>query len=808
MAKNLLCCFLVFFWSFTMVFSQKRPVGKTYFISGNVTRAGSDEALAGANVQVELMGIGTKASKLGYFLLKLPAGQYIVRVSSAGMETKNFAIEVKGDMSLNVELTEKNTVLEEVDVKTQAPEKNIKNAQMGVSLLNIKVAKKLPTLLGEVDVIRNVLLLPGVTTVGEGATGFNVRGGSIDQNLVLMENAPIFNSSHLLGLFSVFNPDAVSDLALFKGGIPAQYGGRAASVLDIKLKDPSRDRIYVQGGIGLVASRLSIDGPIIKDKIGFLVAARGSFSDYLFSLIPNESIKQIEANFYDLTAKMDYQLSKNDRIVLTAYRGRDVFKLPSDSLAGIEINAGSSRFEWVSQNATLRWSHVFSKQFSLNLIGVASNYIANIIGVVPANAFSLDSDLLFQNLKIDAGYYPEKHKIDFGYSGVAYTLKPGSLLPTSTISNVNQRILPTEKSLEYSLYVNDDFEISKKISLLYGVRYTLFLNKGATTVYQYKNGVSRDSTYITGSKTYGEGETVQSYSGFEPRVSLRLSTSENSSLKFSYNRMRQYIQLVSNTTAALPTARWKISDEYLHPQTADQISMGYFKNFVNNAVEASVEVYYKNIQDVTDYKDGANLLIERYPEAYLLQGTGRAYGIEWQLKKNSGKFTGWLSYTFSRAEQLINGDFAEEKINGGKYYPTNYDKPHQVNLVMLYQKNKRVSYSANFTFSSGRAITYPDGKYYIGGIYIPNFTNRNQDRIPDYHRLDIAMTIDPDPDKKARFRGSWTFSIYNLYARQNAYSVFFKSNNNNTAQFYNSADTYKLSVFGTIFPAITYNFKF
>jgi ferric enterobactin receptor len=803
----LLLLFLYVGLSFDSQAQKSLNNAKTYFVTGKVTKKNTAEPIAGVSVVVEALKRGTTTSALGYFLLKLPAGKHTLRVSSTGFisQTTPFEITDKG-LDLSLTLEEKVTELEEVSVNSQTPQQQLKTLTMGVTQLSMKTLKKLPAFLGETDIIRNVLMLPGISTVGEGATGFNVRGGNIDQNLVLMDDAPVFNTSHFFGLFSVFNPDVVKDFSLYRGGVPAQFGGRASSVLDIRLKEPFKDRFYVQGGVGPVASRLAIDGPIIKDKLGIYVAGRASYAGYLLDISPNPSVQSTEAGFYDLTAKLQYQSGLKDRVSLTFYRGFDLFKLPSDSLSRVEINAGSSRFEWITQNLSARWNHNFSEKLFLNIVGVHSTYESNMIGTNPSNEFDLLQKLTYQQLRADLGFYTEKHKFDAGLSAVRYQIRPGDFVPNNEQSNVNTRLLPEERSLELAAYLTDEWTLTPKLALQVGLRFTHFINQGPGTVYTYRSGVARDSTTITGQRNVGSGEAIQTYNALEPRLALRWAINNEQSVKVSYNRMVQFLQQIANTTAALPTARWKLADTYLQPTVADQWSLGYFHNFGN--FETSIEGYYKRLDQVPDFRDGANLLLERYPEAYVLQGVGRSYGVELQVKKNIGKLTGWLAYTFSRSEQQINGAFPEDRINQGKFYPTNFDKPHQINLVGVYQLNKRVSFSANFTYSTGRPFTFPDDKFYVGRTFIGYFSGRNQARIPDYHRLDISVTIDPDYDKKKRLRGSWIFAFYNVYARRNAYSVFFRSNNPSIVQFYNTVGVYRLSVLGTIFPSITYNFKF
>jgi ferric enterobactin receptor len=780
---------------------------QTFIVSGTVKNEKTKEALAGATVNFPEINKTVGTNGYGTFTIKVPAGTYNIKVSHSGFNKAIFPLIVKKSVEVNFELEEEIKLLDEVEVTTQALDKNISDVKMGVTKLSIKALKKLPAFMGEVDVIRSIMLLPGVSTVGEGATGFNVRGGNIDQNLVLMDDAPVFNSSHLMGLFSVFNPDVVKDLSLYRGGVPAQFGGRASSILDIKLKDADATKFSVQGGIGLVASRLMVEAPIVKDKIGFFIAARGSFSDFLFKYGPNKGIRDTKANFYDITSKIDAKLSSKGKLFFTAYRGKDVFKLASDSLSVSEINASSTIFDWQTTSGTLRYNHLFNNNFSGNFSAISSLYEANIINPEGSNAFKLNSGVLYNSLKTDFFLQKGKNKIDFGAVAIKYTISPGTLNPTAETPEINGVYLKKENGLELAGFINDEIAITDKITFMAGVRYSQFYAKGPAEVAEYKNGQPTDTLLITGYKSFGSGSNLASYGGIEPRLALRVGIGKNIAIKLGYNRMRQYIQMISNTTAALPTARWKISDSFVKPQIADQLSIGFFKNFNENAFELSSEVYYKTINNITDFKDGANLLLIKNPETAILQGTARAYGIELMLKKNTGIFTGWASYTYSQIGLTINRD-STQTINGGNEYPANFNKPNSLNIVSSIQLTKRQNVSVNYTFSEGRPITYPVDKYFVGGIYVPNYIDRNQNKIPNYSRVDFAYTIEPNVESKKRWKSSWVFTVYNLLSKRNAYSIFFKTKNSNIVQFYNRANTYRLSVFGSAIPSITYNFKF
>jgi ferric enterobactin receptor len=791
----------------TTIFCQKKET-ELIAISGKVVDETTKELLVGANVLFSEINKTVITNNLGAFQIKVPKGNYNVKVSYSGFKKTTFPLQVTiANEVFILEMPEEYKELREVEVTSQATDNNISDVKIGLTKLNIKTLKKLPAFMGEVDVIRSIMLLPGVSTVGEGATGFNVRGGSIDQNLVLMDEAPVFNSSHLMGLFSVFNPDAVKELSLYRGGVPAQYGGRASSVLDIKLKDANAQKFSVQGGIGVVASRLIVEAPIIKDKLSFFVAGRASFTDFLFKLSPKKNINDTKASFYDITTKIEAKIGAKGRLSFTGYQGKDIFKLASDSLAVSEINSSSTIFDWQTTNGTLKYSHYFNKTFSANVSAVTSLYQANIVNPEGTNSFILNSGVNYNSIKTDFLLEIPKNKIDFGASVVKYTISPGTLEPTAPEPDLNGVFLQKENGTELAGYINDEIEFGKNITLTAGLRYSLFNNFGPADIAQYQGGIPVDTLLITGYRNYKKGEKIANYGGLEPRIALRVGLNKSTSLKLSYNKMRQYIQMISNTTAALPTARWKLSDSYVKPQIADQVSLGLFKNFKDNAYEFSGEVYYKLIDNITDFKDGANLLLQKTPETSILQGKGEAYGLEIMLKKSTGAFTGWASYTYSQILLSINGD-SSETINNGLKYPANYNKPHSLNIVTSYQIDKRNNISLNYTFSQGRPITYPVDKYFIGGVYVPNYINRNQDKIPNYSRVDFAYTIEANEQSNKKWKSSWVFNVYNLLARRNAYSIFFRTKNNNVVQFYNRANTYKLSVFGSIIPSLTYNFKF
>lgn len=783
--------------------AQTPTARPTYALSGYVRDTKTGQPIPGANVFLRETRRGTTTDKDGFFVLSVTEGTYSVSLSHIGWTTKNQSVTVDKVTLLNVTLDDDTRYLSEVVVTSESPDRNVKKVELGVSTLTIKSIRRIPAFMGEVDVVRSLLLLPGVTTVGEGATGINVRGGSIDQNLMLLDDAPVFNSSHLLGFFSVYNPDVVRDATLHRGGIAASYGGRASSILDVKIREPEAEKWVASGGIGLVSSRFGVEGPLINKKFFVLAAARVSFNDFLFKLGP-ASLQGTKANFYDVTTKLKYLFNEHHSLSFTGYVSKDVFKLPSDSLSSVEVNASSTQFNYRSLAGTLRWNYFISERFNLATSAIWSDYQVVTSAPDPANAFRLTADVQQHQLKSDLSIHTaEAHRVQTGLSLIDYYVQPNELVPGPT-SNVLPVTLATERGYELAAYVQDEWVLNPKLAIQGGLRYSAFMNRGTAEVRTYAQGAERTANNVTSTQRYGAGAIYNPVGGLEPRLSLRYTVSESQSIKIGYNRMRQYIQLVTNTTAALPTSRWLLANPYIKPQISDQVSVGYFQNTTDNAIEVSAEVYYKTLQNAIDYKDGAQLQLNQTPETDLLQGRGRAYGLETMLRKNKGLWTGWLSYTFSRTFLTLNSPLADERVNGGTAYPANYDKPHNLNAMVVYRPSLRFSMSFNFTYSTGRPTTQPYARVHINGIYIPVYVNRNQERIPDYHRLDFAMNFEPDPQKarKSRFQSNWVFAIYNVYGHKNAYSVFYRLN---PAA---NSDAYKLSIFGTVFPSLTYNFKF
>jgi hypothetical protein len=800
-----LALFLFLFFGFSKVQAQQRPSSpeskSTFSATGYVKDAKTGKPIQGVNIVVLNVSKGYVTAKDGFYVVQLPPGNYILRFSHVGYRTKQDTISLQKTLFREVTMEDDSKDLEEVTVTSESPDRNVKKIEIGVSQLTIRSIRRIPPLLGEVDVIRSLLLLPGVTTVGEGAPGFNVRGGSTDQNLILFDDAPVFNSSHLMGFFSVFNPDVVRDVTLNRGGVAAAYGGRASSVLDVKIKEPDAEKWGVNGGIGLISSRLGVEGPIIKNKLSFLAAARASFNDFLFKLAPPK-LTGTKANFYDLTSKLKYQPNEQHTITLTGYLSTDIFKLASDSLSGQEINASSTEFNYQTLNGVLRWNYFMSKQLNLATSVIFSRYQANLSAPDSANAFRLESGVWHRQIRSDLTYTPnETHQWQVGISAIDYLVQPNTRTP-GPLSNVLPVDIARERAYELAAYVQDEWKLNSNVALIAGLRYSALLNRGPATVRTYQENGPRQDENVTSTQTYGAGKIYHSTGGLEPRLAVRWSVGEGKSIKAGYSRLRQYIQQVTNTTAALPTSRWHLSDTYTKPVIADQWSLGYFRNTADNALELSGEVYYKTLTNAIDYRDGAELQLAQAVETQIVQGSGRAYGFEGLLRKNKGRWTGFMSYTFARTFLTMDSPYAAERVNNGNPYPANYDKPHTLNILATHRPTTWFSMSLNFTYSTGRPTTQPAAIARIGGVQVPIYLNRNQQRVPDYHRLDFSMTFEQNPEKKKRNQSSWVFAIYNVYAHKNAYSIFYKLSPASTA------DAYKLSIFGTMFPSLTYNFKF
>ncbi|MDR5589748.1 TonB-dependent receptor [Christiangramia sp. SM2212] len=776
---------------------QTQTYGQELFtLNGTISDASSNETLIGVNVIFPEANTGVVTNTYGYYSIKLPEGEYKVQISYLGYQPIQQTINLSEDRKINFELQEASENLEEVLITSDIEGLNIRKPEMSVNKLSISTIQSLPVVFGEVDVVKSLLLLPGVSNAGEGSSGFNVRGGAVDQNLILLDEATIFNSSHLFGLFSVFNPDAIKDLKLYKGGIPAEYGGRVSSVLDIYQRDGNSKEFKMQGGIGAISSRLLAEGPIVKDKGSFLIGGRSSYAHLFLKLTDNEN----SAYFYDLNTKLSYKLDDSNKLLLSGYFGRDVFNI-------------SQNFENTYGNAVLnlRWNHVFSDDIFTNLSAIYSDYYyglnLNFVG------FNWDSGIKNLNLKYDFNHYiNDDFQLKYGIQNTYYEFNPGEIEPIDETSGINYYKLINKYAFENAVYISAEHRLSDKFSAEYGLRLSNFFRLGQDEINSYAN--NQPVAYDPERGIYSEGEILDSYSvsrnksikaynNFEPRAAVSYMINDSQSLKASYNRMAQYLHLISNTSSPTPLDVWAPSGQYIKPQILDQFAIGYFRNMSDREYSLEVEGFYKQIDNRIDYIDGANLIANDAIERVVLNGESRAYGMEVLLRKNEGRLTGWLSYTLSKSEQRTPGRSAiEPGINNSDWYNSNYDKTHDLSITSSYELNDKWQFNANFIFQTGLATTFPNAQYEYQGITVPVYGERNGDRLPEYHRLDLSATLTPKKNKNRDFQSSWNFGIYNVYNRQNAYSISFRENSDT-----NQNEAVRLSLFGII-PSITYNFKF
>ena len=768
---------------------------ENFTISGYITDYESGETLIGATALVKELGNGAVSIEYGFYSISVPEGSYTLEFSYIGFDNIIKSVSLSANYKLDIELGEMKNELAEVVVTAKEEDSNVREVSMSVNKLDITTIKSMPTLLGEVEIIRSLQLLPGVNSVGEGATGFNVRGGSIDQNLILLDEAPVYNSSHLFGFFSVFNPDAVKDVKLYKGGIPSRYGGRLSSILDVRMKEGNKKKLNINGGVGFIFSRLSVEAPIIKDKSSLIVAARRSYIDVLAKPFLSESLNGSELNFYDLTLKTNYDINDKNRLFISGYFGRDNF--------GFGDQAG---FNWGNKTGTIRWNHLFSERLFSNLTFYFSDYDYQIkFGNDSQNKFDWNASIQNIGVKPEFSFFLKPgNLLKFGGQSILYTFDPGNAVGVSE-GEERDFSLPQKYAMENAVYVENEIDITTTIKANYGLRLSSFTYLGKGTAYEYTDGIPGERRYATSATEYDDWESIKTYYNFEPRLSLQMQLSSNNSIKASYNRTTQYIHLVSNTTAATPVDVWTPSTNNIRPSTADQVAFGYFQNLNDNTYELSAEVYYKTMNNLVDYIDGADLLLNQFIEGDLIEGEGRAYGIELMAKKTKGKFNGWLSYTLARTERQTPG------INGGEWYASRFDQLHNLSLTGFYEINDRWTTSANFAFNTGSPTTFPTTRYTIQGFVVPHNANevRNNVRLPNYHRLDLSITRKGKIKEGKRWTGDWVFSVYNVYNRKNAFSIFFAQEDGRIPIGSSvNTDAYRLSVIGNFIPSVSYNFKF
>ncbi|GAA4840294.1 TonB-dependent receptor [Algivirga pacifica] len=767
-------------------------------VSGYVMDASNGEALIGVTVLVKELNAGGVTNPYGFYSITVPEGEYTLIYRYLGYETIQKSVDLtEQNQRFDIRISEATEQLEEVIVTGERADVNVSQVAMSVEKLGIETITKMPALLGEVDVVKSIQLLPGVSTVGEGASGFNVRGGGVDQNLVLLDESPVFNSSHLFGLFSVFNPDAIKDVKLIKGGIPAQYGGRLSSLLDVRMKEGNSQKFSAQGGVGAIFSRLTLEAPIIKDKLSFIVAGRRSYIDVLAKPFLSDDLSNSVFNFYDLTSKVNWNINDKNKVFLSAYLGRDRFE--AADLFGSN---------WGNRTLSLRWNHLASEKMFINTTAYYSNYDYRLeVGNPEEDAFDWKANIQTYSVKPEMTYYLNANNtMTIGARATLYEFAPGETAAIVAGQQLPPFGMPLMYGLESGVFVGNEQKVTDALSLQYGLRLSSFTYMGEATTLEYADaeepGTRRQP--IEGSEVvYDKWEPITTYSNLEPRFSVKYQFNELSSIKASYNRMAQYIHLISNTTASSPLDIWYPSTNNVRPELADQVALGYFRNFKDNMYEASVEVYYKDMRQLVDFVVGADLLLNTYLEGDLMEGIGRAYGTEWYLKKTRGKFNGWISYTLSRSERKTMG------INNDEWYAARFDQTHNLSLVAIYELSKKWNVSSNFTLISGTPASFPSSTYEIQG-YSPahNPSNmRNNYRIPAYHRLDLSITY--DPESKRRWDGEWVLSIYNVYNRRNPFSIYFQPNADRRPEnVVTDNQAVQLSIIGSIVPSISYNFKF
>ena len=781
MKQALLIFFFLCFIS--KVFSE------TVTISGYIKDAENGEGLIGATCYIPEIQNGTVSNQYGFYSITLPDGAHKISFSFIGYETQTINLTISEDTVLDVLLNEKTAQLEDVVVTAEKKDRNVESVEMSMEKLPVKMVKMLPSFMGEVDVLKTITLLPGIQNGGEGSSGLYVRGGGPDENLLILDEAPVYNASHLMGFFSVFNSDAIKDIQVYKGGIPAEYGGKASSVIDITMKDGNSKEFSGEAGIGNISSRLTLEGPIIKDKWSFILSGRRTYADVVGRLIGIEELKGNKLYFYDLNLKTNIQFSHKDRLFISAYTGDDNFKL------------GESIFmRWGNITGTARWNHVYGGKLFSNTSVIYSKYDYNL--GVPGNSadqFDWNSQVNDFNFKEDFSWFLNAdNQIKFGVNLIKHHFEPGNI-DANDGSFFHPLKLTNYNAIDGSVYASNEQKFGSYLTLKYGLRLSVFQQIGQGKVREYMNPESPNSDEVIDEKSYKKGEIIgKPYINFEPRLSMKLSVDETSSVKVSYNRMAQNLHLISNTNSPTPLDIWLPTSKYIKPLISNQVAAGYFRNFKQNTVETSVEVYYKDMQNVLDYKDGAELFLNEDLETELLNGSGYSYGLEFLAKKQEGRITGWLSYTLSKSMRKIPG------INNGEAYPSTYDRTHDLSLVMNYEINERLSLSANWVFSTGNPVTYPVSKYDVQGNTLFYYSKRNGNRIPDYHRLDLSANFNSKKNEHRKVKRTWNVSLYNVYARRNAYSIYFRQNEDNPSVI----EATRLSIIGTIIPSVTYNITF
>jgi hypothetical protein len=769
-------------------------------ISGKIIDFKTGKPLDGARITIDKLNIHIITKKDGNYNFTIPVGEYDLKLNYVGFEEDNRIIKVSGNGIVDFEMAENTIKLKELLVTDRVVDLNLIRTQMSTIKLNNKIIKELPMFLGEKDIIKSVTLLPGVQSTGEFGTGFFVRGGSADQNLILVEDVPLFNSSHMFGLSSAINSDGVSNVTLLKAGIPSKYGERVSSVLDIRLGN-NVEKVAVKGGLGLLNSRLNLEIPLFNNRINVLIGARSSYSNWLLHTMPDADLKKSSASFYDINTLIKFKINEKNDLSLFGYFSNDEFSFSKNS-----------PYHYDNLLASAKYSHIYNEKLNSTLSLGKSRYrndINQLDSLKPKDAYKINSSINYYDAKLNFTWIPaDKHLFDFGINSILYQLQPGILSPLGSLSNVLTQKTLQEKALESAIYISDNINFSPKMSAEIGLRWTQYAYLGPNNVLIFKNNAPRTSVNIIDTLSYNNNKVIKWFSSLEPRISFRYSLDNFSSLKLSYNRISQFINLISNTAVMSPTDVYKLSSPNVKPLICNQYAIGYFRNFDENTYETSVELYYKKLKNIVEYRDGAKILLNNTLETDLLNASGYNYGIEFYLKKNTGRLTGWTSYTYSRSMRQTSSIYTEDKINGNRYYPSTFDKPHNLVINATMHLTRRWRLAGTFNYSTGKPITLPELKYDFGGRQYVYYSDRNKYRLPDYHRLDIAITYDETLKLKQFWKGSWTFSIINLYGQKNPYSVFYKSTSQLESQFYQKFNLYKMYIIERPIPTFTYNFTF
>ncbi len=762
-----------------------------FTLSGFVKNSKTGAPIPNLTIIVQKLSRGTVTDSKGYYELTLPVGINLVEASLLGFQNLKKNVILYNNGTLNLSLDETFEELDEVVLEVDSFQ-NIEDTSTGSSTINSEESKNIPLVLGERDVLKIATTLPGVTTAGEGASGFNVRGGKTDQNLILLNDAVVYNPSHFFGIFQALNPFAIKEVNIYKGSIPVEFGGRLSSVFDIRTKEPSNEKLKAELAIGPVTSNVVVEIPIVKNKAGLLIGGRGAYSNWILRSLDEDNLKNSQASFYDFIANYSHKLDEKNDLEATGYYSKDVFSITSDSL-----------YSYSNRLVSLKWDRKFNERHNGSLSLHNSQYKFNIDfdGSVNSN-FSQNYQIDETELKLRMNYiWNEKHKITYGVSSKLYSVLPGEIAPRSASDLISATKVPKEKGLEAAIFLSDDIKINEKLQLDVGVRYAFFAGLGPSAQRVYQDGVPRSDNTVLRTETYSNNEVFETYGGPEARISARYLIRDDLSIKASFNNTYQFIHTLSNNTTVSPIDTWKLSDSNIEPQQASQLSLGIYKNININAYEFSLEGFYKKQQNILDFKTGAQLLLNENVETEVLQGEGKSYGVEFLVRKNKGKLNGWLGYTYSRSLFKLDSEFNEERVNDGAFFPSNFDKPHDVSLVMNYKLSQRISLSSNFIYQTGRPVTFPVGNFTINQGDFVLYSDRNKFRVPDYYRLDLGINFEGNHKKKKLFHSFWSLSVYNVLGRNNPYSVFFVTDNG-------EVKALQSSIFAVPVPSITYNIKF